>query len=69
MDKEIIKPLRSDWRNIVETEKRYLENFAYTLHQRKIAIRESQEQLKREQDQYKFDYIAFKNSNNKSSTK
>ena len=39
------------------------------LHQRKVEIREIQEQLKREQEQYKIEYTSFKNSTTKSSTK
>ena len=39
------------------------------IYQRKVEIREIQEQLKKEQEQYKVEYSAFKNASNKSSTK
>lgn len=46
-----------------------MEKYTQNIYQRKVDIREIQEQLKKEQEQYKVEYSAFKNSTTKSSTK
>ena len=60
---------KSEWKTIIEKERKTLEKYAQFLHQRKVEIREIQEQLKKEQEQYKIEYTSFKNATNKSSTK
>ena len=53
----------------IDLEKKQLDNITFSLNQKKIDIREIQEQLKKEQDQYKLEYNAFKNAPARSSTK
>ena len=60
---------RNEWKGIIDAEKKSLEKYTQMIYQRKVEIREIQEQLKKEQEQYKVEYSAFKNASNKSSTK
>jgi len=60
---------KNEWKSIIEAEKKSLEKYTQMIYQRKVEIREIQEELKKEQEQYKVEYSSFKNSSNKSSTK